>query len=257
MIPYFEWKTFDFGPLTLQVWGMWVAFGMLLSLFILQKIAKKFNLDSQKMLDVSVWMIVSGIIFSRLFVVLFYDPTFYFSHPLEIIKVWNGGLSSFGGLFGAVVAFFVFAKRKAIPKINWIKMADALSFSALFGWILGRIGCLFIHDHIGRPCDCFLAVKFPDGPRLEMALLEILALLPLALLFFFSHKKQKPVGWFTSVLFVYYGLMRFILDFFRATDIAGADARYFGLTPGQYSAILLVGVGMWLWKKTKYRSTEK
>jgi phosphatidylglycerol:prolipoprotein diacylglycerol transferase len=46
--------------------------------------------------------------------------------------------------------------------------------------------------------------------------------------------------------------MRFILDFFRATDIAGADARYFGLTPGQYSAILLVGVGIWLWKKTKH-----
>jgi phosphatidylglycerol:prolipoprotein diacylglycerol transferase len=84
-----------------------------------------------------------------------------------------------------------------------------------------------------------------------MALLEILALLPLALVFFFSRKKQKPQGWFTSVLFIYYGIMRFILDFFRATDIAGADARYFGLTPGQYSALVLIIVGVWIWKENK------
>lgn len=253
MIPYFEWRTIDIGPLTVQVWGMWVALGMLLSLFILERRAKRMKMESQKMFDVSLWMIVSGIIFSRLFVVFFYNPDFYWSHPLEIVKIWQGGLSSFGGLFGAVVAFFVFAKRKGIPKVNWIKMADLLSFSALFGWIIGRIGCLFIHDHIGRPCDCLLAVNFSDGPRLEMALLEILALLPLGLVFFFSRKKQKSQGWFTSVLFIYYGIMRFILDFFRATDIVGADARYFGLTPGQYSGLLLMGAGLWIWSKNRHK----
>ncbi len=253
MIPYFEWKTIDLGPLTLQVWGMWVALGMILALGLLKIRSKALKLDTNKLLDLSVWMIVSGIIFSRLFVVFFYNPHFYFSHPFEIIKIWHGGLSSFGGLFGAALVFFWYIKRQKILQKQWIKIADTLSFSALFGWIVGRIGCLFIHDHIGRPCDCFLAVKFSDGPRLEMALLEILALLPLAILFFISRKKQKPEGYFTSLLFIYYGIVRFILDFFRATDIIGADARYLGLTPGQYSALLLVLAGVWLFKKNKVR----
>lgn len=251
MIPYFEWRTIDLGRINVQVWGMWVALGMLLSFYILKKRSRKLKLETEKILDMGIWMIVSGIIFSRLFTVFFYNPGFYLDNPLEIVKIWQGGLSSFGGLFGAVLAFFLFCKWKNIQKRDFIKIADALSFSALFGWIIGRLGCFFIHDHIGKPCDCFLAVQFPDGPRLEMALLEIFSLLPLAFLFFLERKKQKPAGYFTSLLFIYYGIVRFILDFFRATDIPGADARYFGLTPGQYSAFILIGTGIWIWKKSK------
>ena len=251
MIPYFEWKTILLGPLTIQVWGLWVALGMLFALYIVDRRAKRLKLKSERLLDMSLWMIVSGIVFSRIFEVVLYEPAFYFSHPLEIFKIWHGGLSSFGGLVGAVLAFFIFAKRKKIGREEMYKVVDIISFSALFGWIIGRIGCFMIHDHLGAHSTCPLAMNTASGPRLEMALLEILGLIPLAIIFYLNRKKQKPDGWFTAVLFIYYGILRFVLDFFRATDIVGYDARYLGLTPGHYSAIVLLACGIWMLRKKK------
>jgi phosphatidylglycerol:prolipoprotein diacylglycerol transferase len=251
MIPYFEWKTIGIGPLTLQVWGMWVALGMALSLFFIRKRARQYHLKGDLLFDQAIWMIVLGLVFSRLFEVVFYDPAFYFSQPFEIVKIWHGGLSSFGGLLGAVIGFFVFWFRKNMSKMDILSSVDIFSFSALFGWIVGRIGCLMIHDHWGAHSNCPWAIVTSEGPRLEMAMLEILGLLPLALLFWLSRNKQKSDGWYTSILFMYYGVLRFILDFYRATDISGADARYLGLTPGHYSGILVFVCGLWLWTKTR------
>ena len=170
-----------------------------------------------------------------------------------VIKIWQGGLSSFGGLFGAVLGFWLFLKRKKISfnKRNLYEQADILSFAAVFGWMVGRLGCFSIHDHIGKLSSSQLAVNFPDGARLEMAFLEILYMIPLAVWFYMVRKKQKPAGWFLYILFVYYGILRFVLDFFRAIDIAHADVRYFGLTPAQYFALLLVFFGAVYFRKSK------
>ncbi len=250
MIPWFEWKTIMLGPLTLQVWGLFVAMGMLVGVWIISKRGKHLGVNTDNLFNSAFFMIVFGLIFSRLFHILFYEPGFYFQNPVEIVKIWHGGLSSFGGLFGAVVAFFV-----CIKKFQWREkmflIADILSFGAVFGWMIGRVGCFMIHDHLGQHSNCPLAMQTPDGPRLEMAFLEILAMIPLALLFFLFRKKQVAQGWFTGVLFVYYGVLRFVLDFFRATDITSADTRYFGLTPGHYSAIVLVLLGGFVLYKTK------
>lgn len=252
MIPYFEWKTILLGPLTIQVWGMWVAFGVLLALYIVDIRAKQLKLKRREfLLDMSLWMIVSGIIFSRIFEILFYAPQFYFSHPFEMIQIWHGGLSSFGGFFGAAFAFFIFTKRKKISTVELYKIGDILSFAALYGWMVGRIGCFMIHDHWGAHANCPLAMQTPDGPRLEMAFLEILGLIPLAIIFYFNRKKERPFSSFTGIAFMYYAVLRFVLDFFRATDILAFDSRYFGLTPGHYSAILLFACGVYIYSNGK------
>lgn len=250
MIPWFEWKTIHFGFITLQVWGMWVALGILFSLFIIKKRTKEKPVFGTFLLDASLWSVIFGVIFARIFHILFYEPIFYWHNPIEILKIWHGGLSSFGGFLGAALAFWLYAKRKKINKTQLIEAADILSFAALYGWLVGRVGCLFIHDHLGKISHFFLAIRTPDGPRLEMALLEIIGLLPLAIFFFIQRNKKKPAGWFMAVLFLYYGLMRFVLDFFRATDIALSDARYLGLTPGHYFAIVLALLGGFLLRKS-------
>jgi phosphatidylglycerol:prolipoprotein diacylglycerol transferase len=255
MIPWFQYTVWQLGPIPIQVWGFFVALGMVLSIIILWKRAPRVMLDRELLIDQSVWMIFFGVVVARLFHIIFYEPAFFLANPLEIFKIWHGGMSSFGGLLGAVAAFFYFAKRKNITKSELWKRAELLSYSALFGWIVGRLGCVMIHDHMGRPCDCFLAIDSPDGPRLEMAIFEIIGLLPLAILFYLKRNKRVSERWFTATLFIYYGVLRFILDFFRATDIAAADARYLGLTPAQYFGILLVGTGIFfLYKKKKAHS---
>lgn len=246
MIPWFQWTTVHIGPIPIQVWGFFVAVGMMAALTIIWKRSRRYGLNEDAMADLAFWIILSGFFFARLFHVALYEPAFYAAHPEEIIKIWHGGVSSFGGGIGAIVAFFIFVKKRRIPKSDWIRIADLLSFSALFGWIIGRIGCFMIHDHLGAHSNCPLAMKTPDGPRFDMALLEILGLLPLAVYFFWIKNKKKREGFFTSLLFIYYGVLRFFLDFLRATDIPNADVRYAGLTPAQYGCIILVAFGVWI-----------
>ncbi len=269
MIPWFQFTVIRLGPIPIQVWGSFVALGMAVSIWIISRRSKRMGENAEQIIDLALWAIIGGLIFARVFHVFLYEPAYYLSHPIEMIKVWHGGLSSFGGLFGAVMGFIIKMKKTAANKrpANWLKISDILAYAAIYGWMIGRIGCLMIHDHPGRVCDSFLSIRWYDGkPRLDMALLEILALIPLAILFFVKRDKQSPSpfracpepvegsrgrgevqsgpvasnGWFTSILFIYYGIVRFILDFFRATDIHGSDARYLGLTPAQYFAILLV-----------------
>ncbi len=251
MIPWFQYTVVYIGPIPIQVWGFFVALGMVVSILLLRNMAKQQGLRPELFLDYAVWMIIGGIIGARLFHIVFYEPMFFLSNPIEVFKIWHGGLSSFGGLTGAAVAFYVYRRWKDTQKLPLLQMTDILSFAAIYGWIVGRIGCFMIHDHLGKPCNCFLAINGPDQPRLDMALVEIISLLPLAVLFLFLRKKQLSHGVFTGILFVYYGVLRFILDFYRAIDIAAADARYFGLTPGQYFAILLSVFGLWLLRKKK------
>lgn len=245
MIPWFRFTVFHFGPLPIQVWGCFVALGMLVAMMIIWRRSEQLGLSRDTMLDLAVWLMIGGIIGARLFHIAFYEPGYYLANPLEMLKVWHGGLSSFGGLAGAGVAFWYFVWRRKIALAQLLPMADIFAFAAVFGWMIGRGGCFMIHDHMGAHSNCFLAIRSPDGPRLEMALLEIVGLIPLGILFFVCRKKKLPQGWYVGILFVYYGVLRFVLDFFRATDIINPDARYLGLTPAQYFAILLVGCGSW------------
>lgn len=257
MIPYFQYVSLNIGPITIQVWGLFVALGIALGMFILNKRAEETRIDSKKILDLGFWIVLFGVISARIFHVIFYEPAFFISEPLEIFKIWKGGMSSFGGFFGALIAFVLFKRKANINKENFYEVADLIVFSSLFGWILGRVGCLMIHDHLGIISNSFLAINWPGGPRLDMALLEILFLIPLAYIFFRNRHTGKPDGWFTAFFLIYYGLLRFVLDYFRATDIAYADARYSGLTPAQYFGIVFFVVGIILYIKRGRKYIKK
>ena len=245
------YTVFYLGPVPIKVWGLFVALGMILSFIIIWDRSKKLNFDAEKNIDIGIWMIVSGIICARLFHVFFYEPSYFLSNPVDIVKIWQGGMSSFGGLFGALLAIFIFVKRKKILLKDLLDLSDLFAFSALYGWMVGRIGCLMIHDHLGRLTSSVLSVQTIDGTRYEMAFLEILGLIPLAILFFVLRNRGLYKGFFVGMLFFYYGILRFGLDFLRANDILYADVRYLGLTPGQYFGIVLAIVGLYLLRKVR------
>ncbi len=251
MIPWFQWTTIALGPVTIYVWGLFVSLGIVLACVILSRRSKPLGFASDDLLNHALWMIALGLLSARLFHVLFYAPGYYALHPLGVIKIWQGGMSIIGGVLGAAFGFFLYAAKHKISREKLLARADALSFAALFGFLVGRVGCFLIHDHPGIHSTCPLAIRFPDGPRLDMAMIEILVLLPLAVVFFVMRKKTPRPGFYTGLLVAYYGLARFFLDFLRATDVPGADARYFGLTPAQYLGIILVLVGVFLLRKKK------
>ena len=244
MIPYYFWTTIAFGPLTIQVWGLFVAIGIMLSLWIIKKRSIQYTMSVELLYDSALWLLVGGFIGARLVHVFLYEPSLYLSAPVEIFKIWHGGLSSFGGFFGAGMGFFLYSKKKKISYEQCYHIANELGFASVFGWMVGRVGCAMIHDHWGIPCNCPFAISTPSGGRLDMALLEIIALIPLAIWLYVYRNSQTCVRTFLPIILTYYGVLRLILDFFRINDVT-----YLGLTPGQYFAIVLVGLGVYFLKR--------
>lgn len=255
MIPWFELRVVHLGPIPIQVWGFFVALGIVLGTWLLAKtLQEKYKIKPEHIMDLAVYLVLFGFLGARIFHIVFYEPVFYLMDPVEILKIWHGGLSSFGGFVGGGVGLWIYKKRRGfgwLKKLPMMTFMDHLVQMLLLGWMVGRIGCVMIHDHPGVLCDCTLALDAPSGARLDMALLEILGLLPLALFFFLVRKKKYKAGTKTAVLLIYYGILRFILDFWRAQDLVTSDARYGGLTPAQYLSMLMAALGVHLLAKGK------
>lgn len=249
MIPWWQWVSVSLGPVTIQVWGFFVALGMGVGLWLLKYTAPKLQLNHQVLRDLGFALIIGGLVGARVGHVVLYEPAFFVANPAEIIKVWHGGMSSFGSFVGAALGFWWGANRYGLPQKMWAAAADALVWPSVVGWAIGRLGCLMIHDHLGAHSSCPLAIVTPTGPRLEMTLLELLGLLPLALGLWVTRQRAWPAGGRMVVVVIYYSLLRFWLDFYRATDLVVSDTRYLGLTPAQYFSIIAAAWGSyWLYK---------
>lgn len=247
MIPWFQFTVVHLGPIPIQVWGFFVALGMVVSLLLLQNKTNN-NPAQKKILDSAFWIIIWGFIGARLGHIIFYEPQYFLSNPIDIFKIWQGGMSSFGSFLGAGLSFFYYFKKN---KFNVRELGDTFLLVSLPGWMIGRVGCFMIHDHLGAHSTCPLAIMTPDGPRLDMALLEILGLIPLAIWVYFSRKKKFASGTVSMIILAYYSALRLILDFWRATDIANSDARYSGLTPAQYFSIIILLFAGWHFLKLR------
>ena len=256
MIPYFYYPTFPLGPFTIHVWGVIVGIGFATAAFVAYRRANHAGLEGKILLDWAVWILMASFIGARLFHVLFYEWAYFRVHPQDIIKIWGGGLSSFGGFIGAALVSIIFVR---IKKINFWPYADAIIYAFPLGLGIGRIGCFVTHLHIGRLSNFPLAVAFPGGSRLDMGLLESIVGFLIFGLFFYLLHYRKWSGFYLPLTMILYGGIRFLLDFGRATDIPMADTRYIGLTPAQYGTIILLlgGVALWRYCSRSLKSVPK
>lgn len=242
--------TYTFGPFTGYVWGTMIALGIASMLFVLHRRVKGTAVSWDRITDLAAWVVAGAFIGARLSHVFFYQPTFFLSHPLEIFKVWNGGLSSLGGIIvGTCVALWYVRQNK----LSVTEYGDALMRSMPIAWTIGRFGCFLESLHPGVRSEAWFAVAYPDGRRLDLGIIESLFWLLLAI--YFSIYRSRVRGWYFAMLPLLYAPVRFALDYLRARDTLMPDARYFGLTPAQYGMIVLFGVGVAL--ATHYRLFKK
>ena len=159
MIPFFQWTHFSLFSIPIQVWGLMVALGFLIGAKVAESHLKRLKLEEKVVGEMLGWMALSAIIFSRLFHVLFYEPESYLAQPAEIFRIWEGGMSIYGGILAATVTAVLMLRRR---KLDVWKYADAIIFGLPIGLAIGRLGCFFIHDHPGTATDFFLCVRYPD-----------------------------------------------------------------------------------------------
>jgi phosphatidylglycerol:prolipoprotein diacylglycerol transferase len=247
MIPWFQFTTINLGILKLNVWGILVSLGFIVGIVISYFEFKKRKLETKIILDLAFWIILAAIFGARLLYVIEHVSQ-YINTPFDVLKLWQGGMSIYGGFIGAILAGAIYLRRH---KLNFWQYADAIIFSLPLGLFIGRIGCFLIHDHPGVKTYFFLGVAYPDGIRHDLGLYLSLNGLVMFLVFLILRRKEWFPGFYTAIFAVWYGMARFLLDFLRARDVVGADIRYFGLTLAQYLSIILFAVGVYLFCRFK------
>jgi phosphatidylglycerol:prolipoprotein diacylglycerol transferase len=240
VIPYFEPPSLHLGPLTIQVFGIFAALGVFLGAKISMRAVRRDGLDPQPIADYVLWGVGAGIVVGHLVHLFLYHPE-ELAQPWRIFAVWEG-LSSFGGLLGAVLAAIVYFRRR---RISLDAYSDAFALGIAPGWGIARLGCFAIHDHPGVLTSFPLAVQFPGGARHDLGLYDAVALFAIAAVVHLLRARGHLRGRLLAVVALLYGTQRFLSDFLRATDTSYPDARYLGLTPAQYFCFGLWAYAVW------------
>jgi phosphatidylglycerol:prolipoprotein diacylglycerol transferase len=250
VIPYFSLETIHLGPIPIHVFGLLLALGFLLGQRIaVRELTRTRGPAAARVVERGAgWALVGGLIGAHLLHVLGYHPELLHQQGAwALLRLWDG-FSSVGGLIGGAVALGIVLRRHGL---RWGPHLNAMALGVAPGWALARVGCFLVHDHPGVRTHFPLAVAFPDGPRHDLGLDDLLVLAALSALLFALRRLGPREGALAGVLAIGYAVPRFFLDFLRATDLPNSDGRLLGLTPAQYVALLLVPLGAWLLLRTR------
>jgi phosphatidylglycerol:prolipoprotein diacylglycerol transferase len=211
------------------------------------------------------WVIIGVILGGRVGYVLFYQPGVYLADPMQILRVWEGGMAFHGGFLGVVVAGILFCRRE---KISMLSTGDMMAMVAPIGLFLGRVANFINAELWGRATDVPWAIGFPgdaalcDGvmcgrhpSQLYEAVLEGLVLGALVLWAVWRGGWLQRPGRVMGLFVAGYGVARFVVEFFRQPDAQFVTAGNplglawqvggWGLTQGQALSVPMVAVGLW------------
>lgn len=223
MIPYpdIDPVIFRIGPFEVRWYGVMYLLGFLASYLLVRYQAAKKRLPIPKERIESLYsaLIIGLLVGARLGYVVFYNPAYYLTHPLEIFAVWHGGMSFHGGLIGSVFAGYLFCKR---AKLDFWQLADLVIATAPVGLGLGRLANFINAELYGRVTDAPWGMVFPGGgplPRHPSQLYELLLEgVLLFLILWFAKDRVRRTGVLTALFLILYGLFRFFVEFFREPD---------------------------------------
>ncbi len=252
--PYIHPIAFSIGPLDIRWYSLSYIAGILISWIIVRKFLINSNKNiSKEFIDELLNYTVIGIIVGgRLGYVLFYNFEYYFFSPIEILKIWNGGMSFHGGLIGIILAIVIYSNKR---KINYLEITDMIALVSPIGIFFGRIANFINGELFGRITNSKFGIIFPNGgdlPRHPSQLYEaffegIAIFLILNILFFFS-KFRLYTGFFSGMFLFLYGFFRFIVEYFREPD---SQIGYFFefVTLGQILCIPMIILGIFIISK--------
>jgi phosphatidylglycerol:prolipoprotein diacylglycerol transferase len=263
MIPYFPQPGYHlFGPVTVHAFGAIVAVAVIVGWQMVVARARAKGLDPELVQDLLSYVVLSGFVVAHLYSVLAYFPKEAMEDPLLLLKFWEN-ISSFGGFAGGLLGLWLFFrfKARAVDETTRLRYLDVVAYVFPFAWAIGRIACTVAHDHPGTvtsfplgislkspEAQAYIAFFYREAGRLaelpppallakmafhDLGWYEFLYMSWLMVPAFLAlGRKPRPPGTFLIAFLLLYVPARFFLDFLRI-----GDARYLGLTPGQYAGI--------------------
>lgn len=242
-----------FGGIRIYTYGVLVALAFLSGIGWTVREAKKAGVSPDRILDLSFYIILSALVGSRVLYVIV-DWQRYLSNPLEVLKIWEGGLVFYGGLIGAILMSLYYLRKH---KMSFLKVADLFVPGIALGHAIGRLACFAAGCCYGRPVasGSFFSLVFPQRPYslapagiplFPSQLLESVAEFLIFLFLVFLRRRKKFHGQLFSIYLMLYGVSRMILEIFRGDSVRGYLIPQV-LTTSQFISGILVIIGVFLY----------
>ena len=249
---------FDFGFIAVRWYSLAYIFGILIGWWygkqiILNRfkfIGEKFDLKEFD--DLITYIVISIIIGGRIGYVLFYNLNFYWQNPLEILKIWQGGMSFHGALVGVIIGTYIFSLNRSLETFFFL---DVIACVAPIGLFFGRLANFINAELVGKISSVKWGVVFPNidlnqrhPSQIYEALLEGLILF--CILNFFINKKNYKTGTCSCFFLIFYGIFRIFSEVFREPDVQ-IGYLFNIITMGSFLSIGMILVGLVIFNKLK------
>jgi len=240
-------ELFKLGPLTIHTYGVLVAAGFLLGLGLAVRQAKKEGIPPDKIVDLGFYILLSALIGSRLFYILI-NASHYLKNPLDIFKIWEGGLVFYGGLLLAVPTVLWYVKKN---NLNVWNTADLFAPSLAIGHAIGRLGCFFSGCCYGKPAEGLpWAVTFTDPESLAIIgvplhptqLYESLGEFINFFILIILRRYKSFNGQLFLTYIILYSVLRFIVEFFRGDVGRGFITSQLSFSQGISILMFLIAI---------------
>ena len=255
----------NFDPVAIELFSFeirWYSLSYIIGILLGWFLAKKFFISDQEIkdkFDDYITYIIIGIIFGgRLGYVLIYDFDYFISNPIDILKIWQGGMSFHGGLLGIIFVSILYAKNNKQSPFSYL---DIVAIVSPIGIFFGRVSNFINSELYGVETNLPWAVKFikidnlyRHPSQLYEAFFEGLILF-LILIYFKNKGYLKNPGFISGLFLVFYSFFRFIIEFFRVPD-EQLGYLFFNLTMGQIISVIFLLIGSYLVIK-KYETKKK
>ena len=238
------------GPLAIHWYGLMYLLGFAFVWLLGRYRAARHDWQHGQLADLLFYGALGVILGGRLGYALFYDLAANLENPLNLLKIWQGGMSFHGGLIGVLIAFWYFGRKTGK---SFFEISDFIAPMVPIGLMLGRIGNFINGELWGRVSDVPWAMVFPGaGPlprhpsQLYQAALE--GLLLFIILWLYSAK-PRPRAAVSGLFLLGYGVFRFIVEFVRIPDPQYGYIAFGWLTMGQILCLPMIigGVAMMIW----------
>ena len=245
----------DFGLITIRWYSAAYIFGILLGWWYGKRIILKIsNIDHKIYLkffdDLITYIIISIIVGGRLGYIIFYNIEFYIDNPMDVFKIWKGGMSFHGALIGIIFGTYLFSKKKGL---NTFLFLDIVACVAPIGLFFGRIANFINGELVGKVTNVYWGVIFTnldDNLRHPSQLYE--AFLEGVVLFFVMNfillNKNYKVGHCSSLFLIFYGIFRIFSEFFREPDVQ-LGYIYEVLSMGMILSLFMIIAGLIIYLK--------
>jgi phosphatidylglycerol:prolipoprotein diacylglycerol transferase len=209
-------ELFSIGPFHVYFFGLMIAISIISAVSFAEWQAKKRGIKDEIMFNLAIIGVIAGVVGARLFYILFYNPSFYFSHPMDIFKITEGGLSIHGGIFVALIAGYFYSVK---VKVSFFKLADIAVMAVILAQGIGRVGC----DVFGKVMTNIMPWGINVGGNIlhPAQVYEFILDYILFIILWRKSEKQKYEGELFVIYIIGFPIIRGVVEFFRTNPVIG------------------------------------